>query len=105
LNVARKKRQISLVRPGEILNNEFLKPLGMTIDALAIAFRMPSNRIYAMAEGDTSISGNTALRRARYFGTSAEFWVNLQARCDLEIALKDAEEDLERALQPRELLT
>jgi len=100
--MARNKRQISPVHPGEILNEEFLKPLGMTINALAIALRVPSNRIYAIVEGARGISGDTALRLARYFGTSAEFWVNLQAHYDLEIARKDAEEDIQRAVQPRE---
>ncbi len=50
--MARKKRQIPLVHPGEILNEEFLKPLGMTINALALALRVPSNRIYAIVEGE-----------------------------------------------------
>lgn len=59
--MARNKRQISPVHPGEILNEEFLKPLGMTINALAIALRVPSNRIYAIVEGDRGISGDTAL--------------------------------------------
>ena len=103
--MARNKRQISPVHPGEILNEEFLKPLRMTINALAIALRVPSNRIYAIVEGDRGISGDTALRLARYFGTSAEFWVNLQAHYDLEIARKDTEEEIKRAVQPREQLT
>ncbi|HEY1852504.1 MAG TPA: HigA family addiction module antitoxin [Candidatus Binataceae bacterium] len=103
--MARNKRQISPVHPGEILNEEFLKPLGMTINALAIALRVPSNRIYAIVEGDRGISGDTALRLARYFGTSAEFWVNLQAHYDLEIARNDREEEIRRAVQPREQVT
>ena len=103
--MARNKRQISPVHPGEILNEEFLKPLGMTINALAIALRVPSNRIYAIVEGDRGISGDTALRLARYFGTSAEFWVNLQAHYDSEIARNDTEEEIRRAVQPREQLT
>jgi antitoxin HigA-1 len=105
LKMARNKRQISPVHPGEILNEEFLKPLGMTINALAIALRVPSNRIYAIVEGDRGISGDTALRLARYFGTSAEFWVNLQAHYDLEIARNDREEEIRRAVQPREQVT
>lgn len=102
--MARSKRQVAPVHPGEILNEEFLKPLGMTINALAIALRVPSNRIYAIVEGARGISGDTALRLARYFGTSAEFWVNLQAHYDLEIARKDTEEEIKRAVQPREEL-
>ena len=55
--MARNKRQISPVHPGEILNEEFLKPLGMTINALAIALRVPSNRIYAIVEGARALVG------------------------------------------------
>ena len=100
--MARSKRQISPAHPGEILNEEFLKPLGMTINAVALALRVPSNRIYAIVEGDRGISADTALRLARYFGTSAEFWMNLQSHYDLEITRKEAAEEIERAVQPRE---
>lgn len=103
--MAGNKRQISPIHPGEILNEEFLKPLGMTINALALALRVPSNRIYAIVEGSRGISADTALRLARYFGTSAEFWVNLQSHYDLEVARKEVEEDIEHAVQPREQLT
>lgn len=99
--MARSKRQIPLVHPGEILNEEFLKPLGMTSNALALALRVPSNRIYGIVEGERGISGDTALRLARYFGTTAEFWMNLQCRYDLETARQAVEHDIETAVQPR----
>jgi addiction module HigA family antidote len=102
LQMASNKRQIAPVHPGEILHEEFLKPLGMTINALALALRVPSNRIYAIVQGDRGVSGDSALRLARYFGTSAEFWINLQAHYDLEVARAEAEADIERAVQPRE---
>lgn len=76
--MARKKREIPLVHPGEILIEEFLKPLGLTVNALALALRVPSNRMYAIAEGGRGISPDTALRLGRYFGTGPEFWLNLQ---------------------------
>ena len=75
--MARNKRQIPLAHPGEILNDEFLKPLGITVNALALALRVPSNRLYAIVEGERGISADTALRPSRYFGTTPEFWINL----------------------------
>jgi len=99
--MARNKRQVSLVHPGEILNEEFLKPLGITINSLAMSLRVPGNRIYAIVEGDRSITPDTALRLGRYFGTSPEFWVNLQAHYDLECARDQSEEEIERVVQPR----
>ncbi|HEY6417512.1 MAG TPA: HigA family addiction module antitoxin [Candidatus Binataceae bacterium] len=99
--MARNKRQVSLAHPGEILNEEFLKPLGMTINALSLALRVPSNRIYAIVEGARGVSPDTALRLARYFGTSPEFWINLQAHYDLENARDQIESDVEREVQRR----
>ena len=99
--MARNKRQVPLVQPGEILSEEFLKPPGMTINALAIALRVPGNRIYGIAEGNRGISADTALSLARYFGTSPEFWLNLQLRYDLAIAREQVESDIEAAVQPR----
>ena len=103
--MARNKRRVSPVHPGEILNEEFLKPLGMTVNALALALRVPSNRLYAIVEGRRSITADTALRLARYFGTSAEFWVNLRAHYDLELARRETEESIEASVQPRQPLT
>jgi addiction module HigA family antidote len=69
--------------PGEVLNEEFLKPLGMSINALAIALRVPATRIGAIVKGERSVTADTALRLARFFDTSPEFWMNLQAMHDL----------------------
>jgi antitoxin HigA-1 len=97
----RKKRQVPLAHPGEILHEEFVKPLGMTVNALALALRVPSNRIYAIIEGTRGISADTALRLARYFGTSPEFWLNLQLRYDLETAQQKVAAEIETGVQPR----
>jgi antitoxin HigA-1 len=99
--MARNKRQIPLAHPGEILNEEFLKPLGITINALALALRVPSNRIYAIVEGERGVSADTALRLGRYFGTTPEFWINLQTRFELENAKDQLEDQIEREVQPR----
>lgn len=100
--MARRKREISLVHPGEILVEEFLKPLGLTVNALALALRVPSNRIYAIVEKERGVSPGTALRLGRYFGTGPEFWVNLQTHYDLERAKDKMEEAVEREVRPRE---
>ena len=68
-----RKRKVPLAHPGEILNQEFVKPLEITLNTLAIALRVPANRLDAIVEGSRSITPDTALRLARYFGTSASF--------------------------------
>lgn len=66
------------VPPGEILNEEFLKPLGLTANALAKAIGVPPNRITAILKDERGITEDTAIRLATFFKTSAEFWTNLQ---------------------------
>jgi antitoxin HigA-1 len=73
------------VPPGEILLEEFLVPLGVSQYKLAKAISVPARRINEIVHGQRRISADTALRLARFFGTSERFWVNLQARYDLEI--------------------
>ena len=73
------------VHPGEILLTEFLEPLGVSQYKLAKAVDVPARRINEIVHGQRRISADTALRLSRYFGTSERFWMNLQARYDLEI--------------------
>ena len=73
------------VHPGEILLEEFLRPLGVSQYRLAKAVDVPARRINEIVHGQRRISADTALRLARYFGTSERFWINLQARYDLEV--------------------
>jgi antitoxin HigA-1 len=73
------------VHPGEILLEEFLGPLGVSQYRLAKAVNVPARRINEIVHGQRRISADTALRLARYFGTSERFWINLQARYDLEV--------------------
>ena len=73
------------VHPGEILLEEFLQPLGVSQYQLAKAVVVPARRINEIVHGQRRISADTALRLARYFGTSERFWMNLQIRYDLEI--------------------
>ena len=76
---------IAPVHPGEILLEEFLEPLGVSQYQLAKAVNVPARRINEIVHGQRRISADTALRLARYFGTSERFWINLQARYDLEV--------------------
>jgi len=99
--MARTKREIAPVHPGEILLEEFLKPLRMTMHELALALRVPANRISQIVEGKRSISADTALRLGRYFGTGPELWINLQARYDLESAKDELGALIEREVSPR----
>ena len=87
--------------PGEILQEEFLNPLGMTANALATALRVPANRIGAILRGERAVTADTALRLARYFETSAEFWLNLQTMHDLTKAAKELRPQIERDVRPR----
>jgi addiction module HigA family antidote len=79
------RRKLPPVHPGEILQEEFLSPLGVSQYRLAKEMSVPPRRINEIVRGSRSISADTALRLARYFGTSERFWLNLQARYDLEV--------------------
>jgi addiction module HigA family antidote len=76
---------ITPIHPGEILAEEYLAPLGVSQHRLAVAIGVPPRRINEIVHGKRRISANTALRLARYFGTSERFWINLQSRYDLEV--------------------
>ena len=78
-------RKLPPIHPGEILLEEFLSPLGVSQYRLAKDTTVPARRINEIVRGSRSISADTALRLARYFGTSEQFWLNLQARYDLEV--------------------
>ena len=79
------RRAHAPVHPGEILNEEFLRPLGVSQYRIAKDISVPARRINEIVHGLRGISADSALRLARYFGTSEEFWMNLQARYDLEV--------------------
>ena len=77
-------RTLSPIHPGEVLLQDFLEPLGLSQYRLAHDISVPPRRINEIVHGNRAISADTALRRARYFGTTDRFWLNLQARFDLE---------------------
>ncbi|MEK6661852.1 MAG: HigA family addiction module antitoxin [candidate division NC10 bacterium] len=78
-------RKLSPVHPGEVLQEEFLTPLGVSQYRLAKEISVPPRRVNEIVHGSRAITADTALRLARYFGTTDRFWLNLQARYDLEV--------------------
>ncbi len=89
------------VHPGEILREEFLEPLSLSAYALATACRVPRTRIERLVREETPVTPDTALRFARYFGGTAEFWLGIQVRYDLEVARHTLQAEIE-AIEPRE---
>ena len=91
--------KIPPIHPGEILEEEFLAPLDITQHKLAIAIEVPPRRINEIVHGKRLITADTALRLGRFFGTSAQFWINLQTHYDLEKELDALGDELEN-IQP-----
>ncbi len=87
-------KALSLPTPGEILATEFLEPLGLSQYRLAQAIHVPQTRIGAIIKGGRTITADTALRLARFFGTSAEFWLNLQQQYDADKAAREMGDEL-----------
>ncbi|MEO0633847.1 MAG: HigA family addiction module antitoxin [Pseudomonadota bacterium] len=82
--------------PGEVLAEEFMKPLGLSSNALAARIGVPGNRVSMIVAGKRAVSGDTALRLAAAFGTTAEFWMNLQKGYELEVARDGFAAEIER---------
>src|SRR5437667_11594243 len=94
------QRRLPPIHPGEILREEFLIPLGISQYRLAKDTSVPPRRINEIVRGSRAISADTALRLARYFGTSERFWLNLQGRYDLEVAKDHLGNRLQREVKP-----
>ena len=77
--------KLSPIYPGEVLLEDFILPLGLTQNRVAVAIGVPPRRINEIVHGQRRVTADTALRLGRYFGTSAQFWTNLQSRFDLEV--------------------
>ena len=100
-----KKSLLPPVHPGEILREDFMKLLGLTINKLALDLRVPATRIGEIVHERRRISADTALRLARYFNTNAEFWLNLQNFYDLEVSRRyGAGSAIEREVHPASAL-
>ena len=94
-------RRMRPIHPGEILREEFLEPLGMSANALAVALRVPATRIHGIVRERRAVTADTALRLARYFGTTPQFWMNLQADYDLARAEAQIGARVRREIEPR----
>jgi len=100
--MSRKNPPLPPVHPGEILREDLMKPLGLSINALARDLRVPVTRVSEIVNGRRSITADTALRLARYFGNTPQFWLSLQATHDLEVATRRSVGQIERDVHPRE---
>ena len=95
------KRDFDPIRPGEILLEEFLRPMGISQYRLAKDISVPQRRISEITQGKRSITADTALRLGRYFGMEAQFWLNLQSRYDLLKAEQELDKRLDKEVKPR----
>jgi addiction module HigA family antidote len=93
-----KLKLLAPVHPGEILLEDYMKPLGLTANALAMNLRVPANRISAIVAGKRAITADTALRLGRYFGTSPEMWIGIQGQYDLQTTQDEIGEEIERSV-------
>src|SRR6266853_3823061 len=98
----RMAKKIKPVHPGEILREEFMVPLGLSMNRVAIDLRVSVTRIADIVNEKRAITADTALRFARYFNNSPTFWMNLQTRYDLEVAEDEIADKVERDVRPLE---
>ncbi len=98
MSIANKMRP---VHPGEILREEFLKPLQMNAHALAMELKVPAPRVNEIVRERRAVTPDTALRLARYFGTTPEFWLNLQTSYDLKVAKQKIGSKIDKEVRSR----
>jgi addiction module HigA family antidote len=94
-------KRLPLIHPGEILRDDFLKPMTLTVYTLAKAIKVPRSRLNDIVLGRRGVTADTAFRLARYFGTTPQFWINLQARYDFDAADRKLRRRIEREVTPR----
>lgn len=93
-------KRLPLIHPGEILRDDFLRPMKISVYVLAQAIKVPRSRVNDIVLGRRGITADTAFRFARYFGTTPNFWINLQARYDLDAADRKLRRRIEREVTP-----
>ncbi len=98
------ENELAAVHPGEVLLEEFLKPLSLSQHRLALEIGVPARRINEIVLKKRSVTADTALRLGRYFGMSPQFWLGLQAQYDLDVAADMLGDRLEREVRPRALV-
>lgn len=89
------------VHPGEILKEDLMEPLGLTISGLARDLKISTSRMSEIVNGRRSLNADAALRLSRYFGSTPEFWINLQAAYDLRVTIHSSASRIEREVRPR----
>ena len=99
--MASRTKLLDPIPPGEILKEDFMAPLGLSINALARALAVPANRISGIVNGTRAISADTALRLGKYFGTSPEIWLDLQSDYELRVARQTTWKEVEQRVQTR----
>lgn len=95
-----RSEKLSAIHPGEILREDFMEPLGLSMNKLALDLHVPVTRIAEIVHERRSITPDTAMRLGRYFNTSARFWLNAQAAYDLEVAEDQLRRTIEREVRP-----
>jgi len=95
-----KSEKLPPIHPGEILREDFMKPLGISMNRLGLDLHVPVTRIAEIVHERRSITPDTALRLGRYFNTSARFWLNAQSSYDLEVAQDELQRTIERDVRP-----
>ncbi|MGA6826247.1 HigA family addiction module antitoxin [Nitrospira sp. NS4] len=94
-----RKRLLEPIHPGEILFEDFMEPMGISINRLAREIHVSPGRISAIVNGKRAITADTALRLSRYLGTSSDLWMGLQSEFDLRVAKRAVGEEIERRIQ------
>ena len=97
---SRKTKTMPPIHPGVTLAEDFLKPLGISANRLALQLHVPATRVSDIVRGRRAITADTSLRLSRYFGTSAQFWMNLQVNYDLEMAEDTVGSEIGQAIRP-----
>jgi antitoxin HigA-1 len=100
--MTRKTKMMPPVHPGETLREDFINPLGLTANRLAMELRVPVTRVNDIVRGRRAITADTALRLARYFATTPQFWMNLQANYDLELAEDERGPEIVDRIRPHQ---
>jgi antitoxin HigA-1 len=100
--ICKKHDRIPFPHSGETLREDFLKPLRMSANKLALRLHVPATRITEIVHGRHGMTADTALRLARYFSATPRFWLNLQTAYDLAVASETSAQEIERAIHPRD---
>jgi len=99
----RKSQKLPPIHPGEILREDYMRPLGISMNQLGLALRVPVTRISEIVHERRAITADTAIRLGRYFKTTPRFWLNLQTAYDLEVAADRIQAQVETEVQPAAL--